>query len=68
MLEQNHNGSDPYMYYGTSLSSKVRRNKGRIYIITGCAIFTMLCIAITALAIRNRNNLDADYAQKLSTE
>ena len=68
MLEQNHNEPDSYMYYGTNLPGKAKRNKGLIYIIIGCVIFTILCVTITVLAIWNRNNLDADYAQRLSTE
>ena len=68
MLHQNNNDQDTYIYYGTSLSSKLKRNKSMIYIIIACIVFAIICISVTAFLIWQRNNTNADYAKKQSIE
>ena len=68
MLQQNHKKNEYTTYYGTSLSSRVRRNKGMIYMTIGCVLFAAICIIITVFAIMYRNNLDENRLQKLNIE
>ena len=67
-MEQNHNENDTYIYYGTSLSSRIKRNKGLTCFIIGSIIFALLCVAITGIAIGLKKSIDAEKAKKLSKE